>query len=78
MSNAKFVKEIMVTDPDTQGEVHLAVYKHENGGIFAIDSSFVEQIADGILEDDRAIIVDPFYDVFELKDGEPLYLILKD
>lgn len=41
---AKFVKEIVVQDPDSHGDVHLSVYKHENGGMFAIDSSFVEQV----------------------------------
>lgn len=77
MQKAKFVKEVDVIDPDTQGHISLAVYKHENGGMFAIDSSFVEQVADDILEDDRAIIVDPFFEVNELKD-ESQYLILED
>jgi len=40
---AKFVKEITVTDPDTDGNVELFVFKHENGGMFAIDSSYIEQ-----------------------------------
>jgi hypothetical protein len=42
---AKFVKEITVKDPDTHGTVHMEVYKHENGGMFAIDSSFLDQSA---------------------------------
>jgi hypothetical protein len=53
---AKFVKEIEVVDPDSQGVVHLAVYKHENGGMFAIDSSYIEQV----LEDVSDTICDPF------------------
>lgn len=55
ISNTKFVKEIMVIDPDTNGEVHLAVYKHENGGMFAVDSSFIDQEMD-----ETDIMSDPF------------------
>lgn len=56
MNKAKFVREITVKDPDTKGEVSLSVYKHPNGGIFAIDSSFVDQMFD---EDEKVIILDP-------------------
>jgi len=71
-STAKFVKEIKVTDPDTKGEVHLAVYKHENGGMFAIDSSFVEQVLDN--EDGGLMgVPDPFSNI-----GEPETLYLED
>lgn len=55
---AKFVNEITVIDPDTKGEVQLAVYKHENGGMFAIDSSYLDQVADET--DEYILIVDPF------------------
>jgi len=44
MKKAKFVTEITVVDPDTNAPVEIAVYKHENGGIFAIDSSYIEQV----------------------------------
>lgn len=77
MQTAKFVKEIEVVDPDTNGVVHLEIYKHDGGGMFAIDSSFIEQEAEDKLEDGRTIIVDPFYEVFELRD-ESQYLILED
>lgn len=65
MRVAKFVKEITVIDPDSKGEVELSVYKHENGGMFAIDSSFLDQ---NIMSDDfdRPIISDPFNDIEEL------------
>jgi hypothetical protein len=58
-SRAKFVKEITVIDPDTKGEVELAVYKHENGGMFAIDSSYADQVLD---ENDSTemCMADPF------------------
>lgn len=46
MSNtAKFVKEIIVEDPDTGAPIEMEVYKHQNGGMLAIDSSFIDQIA---------------------------------
>ena len=48
---AKFVKEITVD------EVEMEVYKHPNGGMFAIDSSFLDQVCD---EDSYPIIPDPF------------------
>ena len=54
---AKFVKEITVQDPDTGGDVELAVFKHENGGMFAVDSSFIEQC----LNDDEDKIPDVFH-----------------
>lgn len=53
-----FVKEIVVTDPDTQNEVELAVFKHSNGGMFAIDSSFIVQYTED--NDDNPEIQDPF------------------
>lgn len=56
---AQYVKEITVIDPDTKAEVELTVYKHENGGMFAIDSSFIDQVVN--TDDfDRPIIPDPF------------------
>jgi len=58
---AKFVTEITVTDPDSNAPVELAVFKHENGGMFAIDSSYVDQE----LEEDEfgdIYVPDPFDD----------------
>ena len=63
MQTAKFVKEISVTDPDTKGEVKLEVYKAETGGMFAIDSSFLEQF-----ELDEIAILNPFADVEGIED----------
>lgn len=49
----------MIKDPDTNGNVTLEVYKHENGGIFAVDSSYLEQN----FEDDKyPVIPDLFED----------------
>jgi hypothetical protein len=73
---AKFVKEIKVKDPDSGGTVHLSVYKHENGGIFAIDSSFVDQVLMDKAENGETpylSVYDPFADM-----GEPEELFLEE
>ena len=59
MNTAKFVEEITVTDPDTKGLVELDVFKHENGGMFAIDATFLDQCFD---EDEDPVIPDPLND----------------
>ena len=56
-TTAKFVQEIVVTDPDSKAEVQLSVFKHESGGMFAIDSSFIDQCFE---EDEDVVIQDPF------------------
>jgi hypothetical protein len=68
---AKFVKEITVIDPDTLGEVHLEIYKHENGGMFGIDTSYVDQVPPD--ESIELCIPDPFA-TFD----EPQALYLED
>lgn len=73
-STAKFVKEIKVKDPDSHGDVHLSVYKHENGGMFALDSSFIEQVLidrSNNGETEYLSVYDPFG---EMGDPEELYL----
>ena len=62
MKTAKFVREITVIDPDSKGEVSMSVFKHENGGMFAVDNSFLDQVA-RTDECDRPIIPDPLCDV---------------
>jgi hypothetical protein len=54
---AKSTKLITVLDPDSNNYVTLTVFKHQNGGMFAIDSLFLTQIAN---EDDDPVIADPF------------------
>ena len=57
-NSAEFVSEIMVKDPDSKGRVELAVFKHnETGGMFAVDSSYLEQCFD---DDTDPCIPDPF------------------
>lgn len=52
---AKFMKEELVMDPDTKEPVTVAFFKDESsGGIFAIDSSFIEQL------DEPPIVIEPF------------------
>ena len=58
MNTAKFVKEVVVIDPDSKGEVGMSVFKHnEGGGMFAIDSSYLDQCFD---DDIDPVIPDPF------------------
>jgi hypothetical protein len=71
-TRAKFVNEITVVDPDTKGEVKMEVYKHEGGGMFAIDSSFIEQVLGQLDEAETAMIMDPF------NPTEPTQLYLED
>lgn len=57
MNTAKFVLEVKVIDPDTQGEVEISIFKHENGGMFGIDSSYIAQVLE---DEDEPQIPDPF------------------
>lgn len=57
MRKAIYVTEISVKDPDTKNMIDMVVYKHENGGMFAIDSSFIDQCTD---DDTYPVIPDPF------------------
>ena len=56
---AKFVTEIRVKDPDTNGTVEIALFKHENGGMFALDSSYIVQV---LPEEGDCLIPDPFFE----------------
>ncbi|WP_318493535.1 hypothetical protein [Photobacterium leiognathi] len=50
--DAKVIGEISHTDPDTLTDVTLSVHKHPNGGLMALDSSYLEQVAtDGVIPD---------------------------
>jgi hypothetical protein len=74
ISKAKFVEEIVVKDPDTGNLIEVEVYKHENGGMFAIDSSYLDQVAGGPPDEEESTdtaIPDPF-----AKFGEPTVLYL--
>lgn len=67
-TEAYFVQEVEVQDPDTGGVVHVAIYKHENGGMFGVDSSYIDQV----IPDECDAIYDPFAPMGEPED---LYLI---
>ena len=60
---AKFVRLIGENDPDTGGHVEMAIYKHENGGMFAIDASWLDQVAVENDDLDCYVISDPFADL---------------
>jgi hypothetical protein len=64
---AKFVEEISVIDPDTGGKVFMEVYKHEGGGMFAVDTSFLTERE----TEYELTIVDPFS---EVEEPQQLYL----
>lgn len=41
MIKGKLVQTVNVIDPDTQGEVAVAIYKLETGGMVGVDESFL-------------------------------------
>ena len=51
MTKSKFIQKITVNDTE------LSVYQEENGGMFAIDSSYIEQCFE---DDEDPIIPNPF------------------
>ena len=55
---ATFSEEITVTDPVSKLPVELSVFKSSTGGMFAVDSSFIEQNFD---DTDTPIVPDPMY-----------------
>lgn len=59
MSKAYFVSDFISIDPDTKADIDMCLYKHEGGGMFAVDFSYLDQVAD-IDEEDNYIIPDPF------------------
>jgi len=76
MHTAHLVEEIRVKDPDSKSDVDLAIYKHEGGGMFAMDISFLDQVVN--TDDfDRPIIPDPFSDS-GAEEGEIEHVLLFD
>lgn len=55
-NKGKFIKTIKVVDPDSKGIVIVEIYKHENGGMFGIDQSYIDQV----LDEDSPTIPDMF------------------
>ena len=60
MNEANFIRTITVIDPDSGEMVELCVFKHDGGGMFAVDSSYVDQVLD-----DNCIMYDPFEEVVD-------------
>lgn len=57
INTATYICEVPVVDPDSKGTVHVSMFKHEqSGGIFGIDSSFLDQCFD---DDERVMVADP-------------------
>lgn len=43
----KYLQDVDILDPDSKGYVTLSVYKDpKSGGVFAIDSSYLDQVTD--------------------------------
>jgi hypothetical protein len=59
LQQANFVTEVTVVDPDTGGDVKVAIFKHQGtGGMFGIDASYLDQT----FEDNESMIIpDIFY-----------------
>ena len=57
MKKAIWIDKVTVTDPETQLPVDIEIYKHKNGGMFGIDSSYLDQCFD---DDEDIVIPDPF------------------
>lgn len=47
----KYCSDIDVIDPESGFEITLEVYRHPNGGLFAMDASFLDQVAEYHLPD---------------------------
>ena len=60
---AKFVKEIIVNDPDG-GTIEMSLFKHENGGMFAIDSSYIVQV---LPEEGDCYVPDPLSEDYHIE-----------
>ncbi len=65
-NSAYWFKNITVIDPETDGEVEVALYRHDNGGIFGMDTAFLVdnngdfETLDPEDDDSDAILLDPF------------------
>lgn len=55
-ATAKLVNEITQIDPDSGLPVEIDIFKHENGGMFGVDASYLDQCFD---DDQNPIINDP-------------------
>lgn len=44
--HSQFVTQVRVIDPESRLPVEISVFKADTGGMFAIDSSFLEQVFD--------------------------------
>ena len=59
-NSAEYVKEVTVIDPESKAPVDMCVFKHnDGGGMFAVDSSYLDQCFD---DDTNPVIADPFND----------------
>jgi hypothetical protein len=69
MSTAKLIQTIKVNDPGG-GEVEIDIFKHSNGGMFGLDSSYIDQ---ELNHDDESPVIIP--DPFASEKYKPLELL---
>lgn len=55
--NAEYVTWTEVRDPDVDVMVEICIFKHDNGGMFSVDASFLEQ---NFEDQDDCIVPDVF------------------
>ena len=65
MFKAKLVKEIRIKDPETRGLKWVAIYKHENGGMFGVESDYLDKVFDN----EAPVLVPDMFGIFKLNDG---------
>jgi len=59
---AHYIKDIVIQDPDTGGDVDVTIFKHQNGGIFGMDASYLDQAAHEC-SGGSPVVPDPFGDL---------------
>lgn len=53
METAKLVEKVIVSDLESKGLVEIVIFKHNNGGMFGIDASYLDQC----FEDDKDLVI---------------------
>jgi len=56
MNKSIFIEEVTVIDPQDKLPVEVSMFKHENGGIFGVDSSYISQV---LTDDTTPFVNDP-------------------
>jgi hypothetical protein len=49
-NGAKYIEEVMVKDPDTGAMIEIEIWKHPSGGMFGVDSAYLDQVTDYVYD----------------------------